>query len=58
MERVAALPVRRVFPGHHSLDIRAGDLTRIRDAFRRLMEEGKLRHGGGQFDCGDFGIWV
>ena len=58
MERAAALPVRRVFPGHHSLDIQPEILTRIRDAFRRLKEEGKLRHGGGQFDCGDFGIWV
>ena len=58
MERVAALPASRVFPGHHSLDIQPEILTRIRDAFRRLKEEGKLRHGGGQFDCGDFGIWV
>ena len=58
MERVAALPVKRVFPAHHSLDIQPELLGRIRDAFRELKAEGKLHHGGGQFDYGDFGIWV
>lgn len=58
MERVAALPVKRVFPGHHSLDIQPEALVRIRDAFRELKAEGNLRHGGGRFRYGDFGIWV
>lgn len=58
MERVAALPVKRVFPGHHSLDIQPEILVRIRDAFRGLKERGLLRHGGGRFAYGDFGIWV
>ena len=58
MERVAALPVKRVFPAHHSLDIQPEILVRIRDAFRALKAEGKLRHGGGRFSYGDFGIWV
>ena len=58
MERVAALPVSRVFPGHHSLDIQPEILVRIRDAFRALEARGLLHHGGGQFDYGDFGIWI
>ena len=58
LERVAALPVRRVYPAHHSLDGRPEILVRVRDAFRQLKGEGKLRHGGGQFDFGDFGVWV
>ena len=58
MERVAALPAERVFPAHHSLDTQPELLVRIRDAFRNLKAEGKLHHGGGQFDCGDFGIWI
>lgn len=58
MERVAALPVKRVFPAHHSLDIYPEILVRIRDAFRQLKAEGKLHHGGGRFNYGDFGIWV
>ena len=58
MERVAALPVKRVFPAHHSLGAQPELLARIRDAFRDLKAEGKLHHGGGQFDYGDFGIWI
>ena len=58
LERVAALPAARVFPGHHSLDIRPEMLCRVRDAFRDLRDRGLLRHGSGRFDCGDFGIWI
>ena len=58
MERVADLPVKRVFPGHHSLDIQPEILGRIRDAFRELRDRGLLRHGGGRFQYGEFGIWV
>ena len=58
MERVASLPVRRVFPAHHSLDTQPELLVRVRDAFRQLQAEGKLHHGGGRFHFGDFGIWV
>ena len=58
VERVAALPVNRVFPGHHSLDIQSEILVRIRDAFRSLAARGLLHHGGGQFDYGDFDIWI
>lgn len=58
LEKVAALPVRHVFPGHHSLDIRPEILTRMLDAFRELNEKGLLHHGSGQFDYGDWGIWL
>ncbi len=47
VERVAALRVKRVFPAHHSLNIQADLLIRVRDALRRLQAEGNLRHGGG-----------
>jgi glyoxylase-like metal-dependent hydrolase (beta-lactamase superfamily II) len=58
IERVAALPVKRVFPAHHSLDIQPEILTRMRDAFRGLQAEGKLHHGSGNFDYCDFAIWI
>lgn len=58
IERVAALPLRRVFPAHHSLDIHPEILSRMRDAFRQLKAEGKLHHGSGTFKYGDFAIWV
>jgi len=58
LERVASLPVERVFPGHHSLDIHPEILTRMRDALRQLKLDGMLHHGGGTFNYGDWGIWL
>lgn len=56
LERTAALPAARLFPGHHSLDVPADLLTRMRDAFRRLRDEGKLRHGAGTFQYEDWSL--
>lgn len=58
LEKVAALPVGKVFPAHHSLDIQPEILGRMRDALLQLKAEGKLRHGSGTFDYGDWGIWL
>jgi glyoxylase-like metal-dependent hydrolase (beta-lactamase superfamily II) len=58
MERIASLPVNRVFPAHHSLDIQQEILLRMRDAFRKLKAEGKLHHGSGTFEYKDFAIWL
>ena len=54
-EKIAMLPVKRVFPAHHALDIEPEILIRIRDELRMLQEKGKLHHGSGRFDFGD---WV
>ncbi|HNW45498.1 MAG TPA: MBL fold metallo-hydrolase [Elusimicrobiales bacterium] len=56
LEKVAALPVQRVFPGHHSLEIKPEILGRMRDAFRQLKADGKLRHGSGTFNYGDWAV--
>ena len=58
LKKVAALPVKEVFPAHHSLDIRPEILIRMRDAFAELKAEGKLCHGSGKFSYGDWGIWL
>lgn len=58
LEKIAALPVRKVFPAHHSLDIQPEILGRMRDALRQLKAEGKLHHGSGTFDYGDWGVWL
>ena len=57
-EKVAALPVKQVFPAHHSLEIEPEILGRMRDVFRELKAAGKLRHGSGKFDYGDWGVWL
>lgn len=56
LEKAAVLPAERIFPGHHSLDIKPEIIIRMRDAFRSLKDEGKLRHGSGTYDYGDWSV--
>lgn len=56
LEKIAALPIRRLFPAHHTLGIDPGLVARMRDAFRALKAAGKLRHGAGLFDKGDWAV--
>lgn len=56
LEKIAALPVERVFPAHHALDIQPEIIIRMRDAFRQLKENGKLCHGSGMFNYGDWSV--
>lgn len=58
LQKVAALGAKRVFPAHHSLDIQPEILSRMRNAFLQLQAEGRLHHGSGQFDYGDWGVWL
>ncbi len=46
LERIAALSARKVFPAHHSLNIRPEIIFRMRDGFRELKEAGKLHQIG------------
>lgn len=41
-----------------SLDIQPEILIRMREEFTRLKSEGKLHHGSGTFDYGDWGVWL
>lgn len=58
LERISVLPVKSVFPAHHSLDIQPEILLRMRDSFRNLKKDGKLKHGSGIFDYGDWAVWL
>ncbi len=58
LEVIAALPSERLFPAHHSLDIKPEIAVRMRDAFRELKAQGKLHHGAGTFDHGDWAVWL
>lgn len=58
LERIAALPVKQVFPAHHSLDIQPSILQEMRQAFCQLKEDGKLHHGSGLFTYQDFAVWL
>lgn len=58
LKKIAALPVKRVFPAHHSLDIQPEILGLMRNAFQDLEAEGKLQHGSGIHDYGDWAVWL
>ena len=58
LEKLAKLPAEKIFPAHHTLDIQPEIVLRMRDAFRQLQAEGKLRHGSGTFDYGDWAVWL
>lgn len=58
LERISTLPVKKVFPGHHSLDIHPEILGRMRNAFSQLQKEDKLQHGAGTFTYGDWAVWL
>ena len=58
LEKIAALPAKRIFPGHHSLDIGPEIVARMRDAFRDLQAKGLLHHGSGTFEYGDWAVWL
>jgi len=58
LEKIATLPVERVFPAHHSLDIHPEILIRMQNAFQDLKAKGKLQHGSGMYDYGDWAVWL
>ena len=58
LEKIAAFPVKKVFPAHHSLKIEPEILDRMCNEFSKLNIEGKLHHGSGTFDYGDWAVWL
>ena len=56
LKKISSLPVKKVFPAHHSLDIHPEIINRMQEAFEQLQLEGKLHHGSGEFNYGDWGL--
>ncbi len=56
LEEIAALPVKRVFPGHHALDVSPKLIQEMREALRQLQADGRLHHGSGLWDYGSWAI--
>lgn len=56
VQRLSTFPVSRIFPAHHSLDIRADLAARVANAFEELYRQGDLKHGAGLFDFGAFSV--
>ena len=49
---------KKLLPAHHQLNIPVNIINRIETGFSKLADEGKLKHGGGIFDFGDFQIHI
>lgn len=58
LKRITKLPVKHVFPAHHTLDIQPEILERMQNAFQELKNKGKLCHGSGTFSYGDWSVWL
>ena len=56
LEKIASLPIKQLFPGHHSLNISPELVIQMRDAFCGLNEDRKLCHGSGTYNYGDWAI--
>lgn len=58
LEKIAELSAKKVFPAHHSLDIEPELIDRMKKAFWQLKKDGKLHHGSGTFNYGDWAVWL
>lgn len=58
IERVASLPVKRVLPAHHDLNIKPSIIQDMKKAFTELKSHDKLHHGSGTFKYNNFSIWL
>lgn len=58
VQRIAQLSLTRVLPGHHTLALDVSIIHRIESAFAQLNQAGKLHHGSGMFDFGEFQIHI
>lgn len=56
--KIQQLPVNRILPAHHQLDVPIDIISRIGEAFEQLDRAGKLNHGSGTFDFRDFQIHI
>ena len=45
-----------MFPAHFGLDVEPDIILRMRDAFRELKAQGRLCHGSGVIDYGDWAL--
>ena len=56
VQKVRSLPVRRLLPGHHSLELPVSLVDRVAEAFDGLDRQGQLHQGAGAFSFDGFQI--
>lgn len=58
IKKLLMFDIVHIFPGHYGLSLPISLIEQIEDGFKSLDESGKLQHGYGLFDFGDFQIHV
>lgn len=56
VKRVRELPVRKLLPGHHSLDLPVDLASEVDRGFAQISAAGRLKQGSGLFSFADFQI--
>ena len=56
LKKIEKLAVKKIFPGHHSMEIKPEIIKEMCAAFEKLYIEGKLCHKSGVFDYRDWSI--
>jgi len=56
IRKLLKLPVKRILPAHHDLNVPISIIKDMDKAFTELYERGKLKHGSGTFSYPNFGI--
>ena len=56
IKRLALLPIKKILPAHHNLDVPLSIIKEMDKAFTELYQEGKLKHGSGLHTYQDFGM--
>lgn len=56
LRKIANLPVKHIFPGHHKLDISPEIIREITTEFEKLNDEGKLIHKSGLHNFNDWSV--
>lgn len=58
VEKISAIPVKRLFPGHHELNVSPDLIMQAKSAFDSLKKDKKLYQGSGIHDFGDIKIYI
>jgi glyoxylase-like metal-dependent hydrolase (beta-lactamase superfamily II) len=56
IKKLLPLPVNRILPAHHDIDVPPSIIEDMDKAFTELYQSGKLTHGSGTFSYPNFGI--
>lgn len=58
VQKISTLDIKKIFPGHHSLDISINLVDEINQGFDKIKKEGCLHQDAGVFKFENFAIHI